>query len=152
MRFAIVLIVLVALGGVLFATQPTNLEEIRFAVPFINTSIVGIKLWTVLGAWILGLLLGYLAAVPGAFSAKRRAKKLEKQVQAVQAQAGETAADARATAASAATPRTQRDGQRDRRGRRRDPTPRRRGRPPYRQHQAGRVTWRPQPTRSAARP
>ena len=111
MRFAIVLIVLVALGSVLFATQPTNLEEIEFVVPFINTSIIGYKLWTVLGAWVLGLLLGYLAAVPGAFSAKRRARKLEKQVAAVQSQAGavaskasETASDARGAAASAVTP------------------------------------------------
>ncbi|OZC02200.1 hypothetical protein [Rubricoccus marinus] len=104
MRFAFVLIVLVALGGVLFATQPTNLEDIEFAIPFVSTTIIGIKLWTVLGAWVLGLFMGYLAAVPGAFSAKRRAKKLEKQMTAVQAQAGETAADARATAATARTP------------------------------------------------
>ena len=102
MRFALVLIVLVALGGILFATQPINLEEIEFAIPFIGTSIIGIKLWTVLGAWILGLALGYLAAVPGAFSAKRRAKKAEKQLAAVGAKAGEVAGDA-ATAADLAT-------------------------------------------------
>ena len=114
MRFAIILIVLVSLGAVLFATQPTNLEEIEFVIPFVNTSIIGYKLWTVLGAWVLGLLLGYLAAVPGAFSAKRRAKKLERQVAEVQSQAGavaakasETRADARGAAATATTPSNQ---------------------------------------------
>ncbi|MEM6326738.1 MAG: hypothetical protein AAF791_06415 [Bacteroidota bacterium] len=104
MRFAFVLIVLVALGGILFATQPTNTEEIRFVVPFINTTIVGYKLWTVLGAWVLGLVLGYLAAVPGSFSAKRRAKKVEKQLAAVQAKAGETVGEARAAADLATVP------------------------------------------------
>ncbi len=104
MRFAFVLIVLVALGGVLFATQPTNLEDIEFAIPFIDTTIIGIKLWTVLGAWVLGLFMGYLAAVPGAFSAKRRVKKLEKEMGVVQAQAGEVAADSRVAAATARTP------------------------------------------------
>lgn len=106
MRFAFILIVLVGLGGILFATQPTNLEDIEFIVPFVGTKIIGYKLWTVLGAWVLGLFLGYLAAVPGAFSAKRRAAKLEKQVAAVGAKAGETASGARATAASAVTPTT----------------------------------------------
>lgn len=104
MRFALILIVLVALGGILFATQPSNLEEIRFAIPFIGTSIVGIKLWTVLGAWVLGLFLGYLAAVPGAFSAKRRAKKVEKQLAAVQAKAGEATDQATAASYHATTP------------------------------------------------
>lgn len=111
MRFAIILIVLVGLGGILFATQPTNVEQIEFIVPFVGTKILGYKLWTVLGAWVLGLALGYLAAVPGAFSAKRRAAKLEKQVAAVGtkatavgAKAGEVAADARAAAASAVSP------------------------------------------------
>ncbi|MEM1054134.1 MAG: hypothetical protein AAGI52_01305 [Bacteroidota bacterium] len=110
MRFALILIVIVALGGILFATQPTNLEEIEFAVPFIGTSIFGIKLWTVLGAWILGLALGYLAAVPGAFSAKRRAKKAEKQLAAVGGKTTEaapapttTAPPASAAASDAAT-------------------------------------------------
>ena len=104
MRFAILLIVLVGLGGVLLATQPTNLDEIRFALPFVGTTIVGNKLVTVLGAWALGLVLGYLAAVPGAFSAKRRAKKVERQLEAVQAKAGETASEATAAAMSARTP------------------------------------------------
>gem|GEM_PF-6513452 len=104
MRFALILIVLVTIGGILFATQPANLDEIRFSIPFIGTDIVGVKLWTVLGAWVLGLAMGYLAAVPGAFSAKRRAKKVEKQLAAVQAKAGETAGEATAAADLARTP------------------------------------------------
>ena len=105
MRFALVLAVLVGLVGILFATQPLNLERIEFAVPFVDATFWAYKLWAVLGAWGLGLLLGYLAAVPGTFSAKRRAKKLEQQVGAVSAKAGETAAEARVAAATAATPR-----------------------------------------------
>ena len=103
MRFALVLIVLVALGGVLFATQPSNLEEIELAIPFIGTSIIGVKLWTVLGAWVLGLFPGYLAAVPGAFSAKRRAKKAEKQLAAVGVKAGEVTGEASAAVDLATT-------------------------------------------------
>ena len=80
MRFALVLIVLVAIGGVLFATQPSNLDEVRFAIPFTTSEIVGNKLATVLGGFGLGLLLGYLAALPGRFGASRRAKKAEKQL------------------------------------------------------------------------
>jgi hypothetical protein len=104
MRFALILIVVVALGGVLFATQPTNLEEIEFAIPFIGTSIIGVKLWTVLGAWVLGLFLGYLAAVPGAFTAKRRAKKAEKQLAAVGAKAADVTGQASAAADLATNP------------------------------------------------
>ncbi|MEL6615195.1 MAG: hypothetical protein AAFQ43_05630 [Bacteroidota bacterium] len=102
MRIIFALIVLVGLGAILFATIPENRAfDLEFVVPFIDTTLTGSRLWTVLGAWLLGLVMGYLAAFPGTFSAKRRAKKLEKQVAAVGEKAGQTAADAQATVAAA---------------------------------------------------
>lgn len=107
MRIALVLIVLVAIGGLLFATQTENLAPVIFAVPFVNMTIKGTLLWTVLGAWVLGLVLGYLAALPGRFGASRRAKKAEKQLQkmgAVQEKAVEAAETAGLAARAASTP------------------------------------------------
>ena len=108
MRFALLLIVVVSIGGILFATQPSNLEAVEFAIPFTESVIVGYKLWTVLGAFALGLLLGYLAALPGAFGASRRAKKAEKQLAkiggAVADKADDITAEARAAAATAVSP------------------------------------------------
>lgn len=81
MRFALVLLFVVAVLGVLLATQPANLEnEARLALPFIGADWTGPVLWMVGGWFGAGLLLGYFAALPGRIGASRRARKVEKRL------------------------------------------------------------------------
>ena len=85
MRFALVLLFVVAVLGVLLATQPANLEnEVRLALPFIGADWTGPVLWMVGGWFGSGLLLGYFAALPGRIGAARRARKIEKELSHVE--------------------------------------------------------------------
>lgn len=81
MRFALILLLLFAIVGILLATQPENLEnEVRLALPFIEGYWTGPVLW-MLGGWFgAGLLLGYLASLPGRIGAARRARRVEREL------------------------------------------------------------------------
>ena len=81
MRSAILVLLVVVVLGVLLATQPANLEnEVRLALPFIGADWTGPVLWMIAGWFGAGLLLGYLAALPGRIGASRRARKVEREL------------------------------------------------------------------------
>ena len=81
MRFAFVLLLLLAVLGILLATQDANLtNEVRIALPFTDADWTGPVLWMIGGWFGAGLLLGYLVALPGRVSASMRARKVEKQL------------------------------------------------------------------------
>ncbi len=82
MRFAVLVLLLVAVLGVLLATQPANLEnEVRLALPFIGSDWTGPVLWMIAGWFGAGLVLGYVAALPGRIGASRRARKIERELE-----------------------------------------------------------------------
>lgn len=81
MRLALVVLFLVAVLGILLATQPANLEtEVRLALPFIQADWTGPLLWMVAGWFGVGFGLGYLVALPGRLGASMRARKVEKEL------------------------------------------------------------------------
>ena len=81
MRFLLVVLFFVVVIGVLLATQDANLtNEVRLALPFVDADWTGPVLWMVGGWFGAGLLLGYLAALPGRVGAARRARKIEKEL------------------------------------------------------------------------
>ena len=80
MRFALILVLLFALVGVLLATQPENLtNEVALSLPFVSAAWTGPVLWMLAGFFGAGLLLGYLVALPGRIGAARRARRVEKE-------------------------------------------------------------------------
>lgn len=81
MRFALLVVAVVVILGVLLATQPANLEnEVAIALPFIGANWTGPVLWMIGGWFGMGLLLGWLAGLPGRIGASRRARRVEKQL------------------------------------------------------------------------
>ena len=81
MRLAILSLFLLAVLGVLLATQPANLEnEVRLALPFVDADWTGSVLWMIAGWFGAGLGLGYLLGLPGRIRSARRASKVEKQL------------------------------------------------------------------------
>lgn len=81
MRLALVLLFVIAVLGILLATQPANLEnEVRIALPFLGADWTGPVLWMVGGWFAAGLLLGYVIALPGRIGAARRARRVEKRL------------------------------------------------------------------------
>ena len=81
MRFALPLLLLVAVLFVLLGTQDANLSnEVRLALPFVEADWTGPVLWMVAGWFGAGLLLGYLVALPGRVGAAMKARKIEKQL------------------------------------------------------------------------
>ena len=104
MRLALLFLLLAAVLFVLLATQDANYANwIPLELPFTDQSISSPLLGWIGGSFGIGLLLGYLAAVPGRFGAASRAKKAEKQLAEVEAARAEAAA-ARAEAATARHP------------------------------------------------
>ena len=104
MRLALIFLFLAAVLFVLLATQDANYANwIPLELPFTDQSISSPLLGWIGGSFGIGLLLGYLAAVPGRFGAASRAKKAEKQLAQVEAARAEAAA-ARAEAATARQP------------------------------------------------
>ena len=104
MRLALLFLLLAAVLFVLLATQDANYANwIPLELPFTDQSISSPLLGWIGGSFGIGLLLGYLAAVPGRFGAASRAKKAEKQLAQVEASRAEAAA-ARAEAATARQP------------------------------------------------
>lgn len=100
MRTALLFLFLAAVVFVLLATQDSNYTNwIPLELPFSDSTISSPLIGWIGGSFGIGLLLGYLAAIPGRFGAGRRAKKAEKELAKVEASRSE-AASARAAAAS----------------------------------------------------
>lgn len=105
MRLALLLLLLFALAGALLATQPQNLEDVAFVLPFTGDpglQFVAPRLIVVASTLLLGFALGYFVALPGRIGAAHRARKAEKRlgkVEATEADVRVEAADARAEVA-----------------------------------------------------
>ena len=81
MRLLLISLFLIAVLGVLLATQPANLEnEVELALPFVEANWTGSVLWMIAGWFGAGLGLGYLIGLPGRISAANRARKVEKEL------------------------------------------------------------------------
>ena len=81
MRLALALLFFVLVLGILLATQDANLaNEVRIALPFTDADWTGPVLWMIGGWFGAGLLLGYLAGLPGRVGAARRARQAEKKL------------------------------------------------------------------------
>lgn len=81
MRTLVILLFVLVILGVLLATQDANLtNEVRLALPFVDVDWTGPVLWMIGGWFGAGLLLGYLAALPGRVGASLKARKIEKQL------------------------------------------------------------------------
>ncbi|MEO0558014.1 MAG: lipopolysaccharide assembly protein LapA domain-containing protein [Bacteroidota bacterium] len=103
MRLALVVVFLAAVVFILLATQEANTATwIPLDLPFSNQTISSPLIGWIGGSFGIGLLLGYLAALPGRFGAARTAKKAQKELAKVEASRSE-AASARAAAASSRT-------------------------------------------------
>jgi len=100
MRTALLFVFLAAVAFVLLATQDANYTNwIPLELPFSDSTISSPLIGWIGGSFGIGLLLGYLAALPGRFGASRRAKQAQKELSKVEASRSE-AASARAVAAS----------------------------------------------------
>ena len=81
MRFALVLLLVFAVVGILLATRPENLQnDVALALPFTQAVWTGPVLWMLAGWFGAGLLAGYLIALPGRIGAARRARRVEKEL------------------------------------------------------------------------
>ena len=81
MRFALALLLLFAVVGILLATRPENLQnDVDLALPFTQAVWTGPVLWMLAGWFGAGLLAGYLIALPGRIGAARRARRVEKEL------------------------------------------------------------------------
>lgn len=110
MRFTFLLLLVVLLGGALFATQDANMEPVGLAIPYTDLQLTGPLLIVVIGTLFAGYALGYLAALPGRFGAARRARRAEKRLGEAETARGATAnAEARAAEARAEAAGAQRD-------------------------------------------
>jgi hypothetical protein len=102
MRLALLLLLLLALGGILLATQDLNMQPVEFAIPFTDLVFTGPRLIVVATTFLVGFALGYLATLPGRLGASRRARRAEKRLDEVEATRGAAAtAEARAAEARA---------------------------------------------------
>lgn len=100
MRLALLFLFLAAVLFVLLATQDANYSNwIPLELPFTDQSVSSPLIGWIGGSFGIGLLLGYLAAVPGRLGAASRAKKAQKELAKVEAARSEAAA-ARAEAAA----------------------------------------------------
>ena len=81
MRFALLLLLVFAVVGILLATRPENLQnDVDLALPFTQAVWTGPVLWMLAGWFGAGLLSGYLIALPGRIGAARRARRVEKEL------------------------------------------------------------------------
>lgn len=107
MRFLFVLLFFVVVLGVLLATQDANLtNEVRLALPFVDADWTGPVLWMIGGWFGAGLLLGYLAALPGRLGASMRARKIEKELGKTSAERTKAVHHLNESDPKPATPRT----------------------------------------------
>lgn len=107
MRALLFVLFLAAIVGVLLLTQDDNYtNEVALALPFTDQVWTGSVIAMLGGFFGAGVLVGYLAALPGRVGAASRARRAEKQL--AQAETSGTharvqAAEARAEARAAAT-------------------------------------------------
>ena len=81
MRFALLLLLVFAVVGILLATRPENLQnDVALALPFTRAVWTGPVLWMLAGWFGAGLLAGYLIALPGRIGAAARARRVEKEL------------------------------------------------------------------------
>ena len=81
MRFALLLLLVFAVVGILLATRPENLQnDVALALPFTQAVWTGPVLWMLAGWFGAGLLAGYLIALPGRIGAAARARRVEKEL------------------------------------------------------------------------
>ena len=85
MRFALLLLLVFAVVGILLATRPENLQnDVALALPFTQAVWTGPVLWMLAGWFGAGLLAGYLVALPGRIGAARRARRVERELDQTQ--------------------------------------------------------------------
>lgn len=109
MRSLLLILLVVGLAAVLLLTRPENYtEEVHLALPFTDQVWTGSVIAMLGGFFGSGLLLGYLAALPGWLGAGARARRAEKELAkaetlgtAARVQAAEARADARVAATEA---------------------------------------------------
>lgn len=80
MRIFLTTIVVAAIVFALLATQPDNMEAVRFQLPWIDIGVSSALTWMLAGWFAVGLLLGYLSGLPGRIGALNRARKAEKRL------------------------------------------------------------------------
>lgn len=86
MRLALFFLLLIAVLGILLATQDANLDNwVTLQLPFADLNVSSPLLGWIGGSLGVGFLLGYLVALPGRIGASRRARKVEKQLAAADA-------------------------------------------------------------------
>ena len=105
MRFALILSLVISLAAVVFALQ--NPGEMRINIPFSESQLVSTKPVVLISTLLIGVLIGWLASLPGRIGAGLRARKAEKRLAEFESARGATvqaqtqAAEARAEAAEA---------------------------------------------------
>ena len=105
MRIALLFLFLAAIVFVLLATQDANYTNwIPLELPFTNQTLSSPLIGWIGGSFGIGLLLGYLAALPGRFGAASRAKKAQKELAKVEASRSEAAAARAEAVSSRSTP------------------------------------------------
>ncbi len=101
MRTALLFLILAAVVFVLLATQDANYTNwIPLELPFSDSTISSPLIGWIGGSFGIGLLLGYLAALPGRFGASRRAKQAQKELSKVEASRSGAASALSAAASS----------------------------------------------------
>ncbi len=100
MRFALILALVIAVVAVVFALQNPAEIPVRLG-PYIVTGSTAIILLTTLG---IGVIVGMLAAAPGGWAARRRARKLEKELHSAPATTTVVTTAPRATTPASTTP------------------------------------------------
>lgn len=105
MRTALLFLFLAAIVFVLLATQDANYTNwIPLELPFTNQTLSSPLIGWIGGSFGIGLLLGYLAALPGRVGAASRAKKAQKELAKVEASRSEAAAARAEAVSSRSTP------------------------------------------------
>ena len=81
MRLALFLLLIIAIFGILLATQDANVDNwVALQLPFMDVNVTSPLLGWIGGSLGVGFLLGYLVALPGRIGAARKARKIEKEL------------------------------------------------------------------------
>ncbi|MEM6289280.1 MAG: LapA family protein, partial [Bacteroidota bacterium] len=83
MRLALFFLLIIAVFGILLATQDANVDTwVALQLPFVDVNLTSPLLGWIGGSLGVGFVLGYLVALPGRIGAARKARKIEKQLAA----------------------------------------------------------------------
>lgn len=81
MRLTLLVLLIVAVLGILLATQASNVDTwVPLQLPFVDTTLSSPILGWIGGALGVGFALGYLVALPGRIGAARRARLAQKEL------------------------------------------------------------------------